>query len=176
MRPGGRVAIGLAALVVGCGPAAVEPPPRVGREDAVVHLSRIGKTWARLVDDQGILRDDPNGVVSFHVREEMAFVVVGKGEPHRSIAREETFALAGGGEARCRVDGVLPLVVRAYWHEREVRVAFDSPGGRLPRRCSHGVFPVKTRDVGRWTAVYALRDDRLVPLEPPTLREPLLPQ
>ena len=180
-RLGGRLARGVFAALValaaaGCGARPPEPPPRVGREDPLEHLARIGKVWARMIEDQGVLQRDPLGVVSFTVHEEMTFILSGQGAPKRAIARDEVFVLATGEEAHCKVEGSLPLVVRAFWKDREVRVALESAGGRLPRRCTQGALPAKQRDVGAWSAVYALRDDRLVPLEPPTLREALLPQ
>lgn len=166
--------LALVTLAAGCGPRAPEPPPRVGREDPVVHVGRIGKTWVHSVEERGSLGNDPFGVASFVVAEEVAFDI--GPSPKRTLQRDETFVLAGGRELHCRVQGDLPLDVKATWEGREVHVRLDAPAGRLPRRCTDGEFPVKARDVGAWSAVYALREDRLVPLSPPQLHDVLLPR
>ena len=166
----------IALISTGCGPRVPDPPPRVGREDAGMHLSRSGKGWVLAAEDQGVLQGDPLGVVSFRVREETVFSFARGAEPHRTVARDEVFAMASGAELHCTVEGSLPLAARAFWKGREVWVTLESAGGRLPRRCTGGAFPAKVRDVGAWSAVYVLRDDRLVPVEPPTVRDVLLPQ
>lgn len=166
----------VALAAFGCGPSGPERLPPVAREDAEAHVFRIGKSWATTTETQGFMQRDPLGVASFRVREEVTFAFGPGVEAQRRIVRDEVFGMVSGGELHCTVKGALPLVVRSSWKAREVRVLLESHGGRLPRTCEGGKLPLEVREVPAFSALYALREDRLVPIEPPTLHDVLLPQ
>lgn len=163
------------AIVSACG-GAPEPPPRVAHEDATSHLLRIGTAWSVAGEERGVLEHDPYGVVSFRVREETTYAIGPGRDAKRTIVRDEVFGMASGAELHCSARGTTPVVVRTWWSEREVRVELAAAGGCLARTCTGGELPVKTKDVSPSTAVFALREDRLVPIEPATLHDVLLPQ
>lgn len=127
-------------------------------------------------ETQGFMQHDPLGVASFRVSEEVTFAFGPGVEAQRRIVRAEVFGMVSGEELHCTVKGALPLVVRSFWNAREVRVLLESHGGRLPRTCEGGKLPLEVREVPALSALYALREDRLVPIEPPTLHDVLLPQ
>jgi hypothetical protein len=175
VRPGLWAALAVVVVALGCGPGEPVKRPVVPREDPEKHLLRIGKIWQERSLDEGFLENDPQGMAFFRIETLTKVTFSPGGKAEETIARTEYFKTKSGAEFHCEAKGVVPAVVTFSRTPEEIRVSIENGEASLPRTCREPGFPVGGKQIPRGRTVFALREERLVAVDPPRSRAVLLP-
>lgn len=137
------------------------PPPKVARETAGAQVKRVSARWGDTVEEEGLLENDPNGVLRFRVVTSRELSLGEGAAVSMRVERDETFETKAG-TFRCKAKGELTGSATYAWQSGEAEVRVSLPSAELPRACDAGGFPVMTRSVGATTMAFVLRSDRLI--------------
>ncbi len=168
-------AVLLAALAVtACGDAREAQAPVI-RETQEDEILRVSRSWVAELDDTGF-RTPPSPIRSITRRTQSTLTFTrGVRTASESLAVDETFRIADGSLYRCQAQASLAVAVLFGDHAGEAAVEVRRPALSLARTCDRPGLPEPTLAIGATGARFALRGDRLVPIEPPAEKRSYLP-
>ena len=161
-------------MLVGCGGAqetGPEPPKKVRAEDRIL---LVGTSWQEASQSKGF----PNQAdIAFMQTTERMTVHLKAGARTALVDLEadELLRSPQGREYHCTVTGSVQASVKYAWKLEEPALVLRVPAATLRRSCKEPGFPNPSKRFDALNATYVLRGDRLVAIDPPTLRSALLP-
>jgi hypothetical protein len=165
----------LGVALASCGGSEATVRPVVPHLDPEKQLLRIGTVWEERSVDEGFLENDPQKISFFRIETVLRVTVSPGGKVSEAIERAELFRTRAGTEFHCAAKGVVAGRATYTRVGDEVRVALENAEASLPRECREPGFPVGGKALPRATTVFALRNERLVAIDPPLSRAVLLP-
>ena len=177
MRAWKGCALLLAAMSIpawGCGPKNEPPPPPPKQASAEDRIRLVGKAWREMSQTEAYLQDKD---VAWMRATDQLTVHLGNGGPTGlvDIERTELMRTPYGTEYHCTVAGAVQAALKFEWRMDEAVVTVRAPAAVLQRRCREAGFPIPSKQSPAIDITYVLRGDRLVAIDPPTLRSSLLP-
>jgi hypothetical protein len=143
----------------------------VGPEERIL---TVGKAWRETTQTEGYINQ--SDVAFMRVTDQITLML----EPSSlsamlDIERKELLRSPEGREFHCTVTGAVQVAVSYESRMKEATVSVRMPQSTLPRRCKEDGFSKHFKEFPGFSATYALRGDRLLAIEPITLRSSLIP-
>lgn len=162
-RPAGGLIL-LSATVIGCAGKTEEAQVPVQKETAADEVLRIGDEWESRVIDKGIL-SPPSKISVFATTTDSKIELSEAGGTEQLVIKED-IELRSGATVQCRTEFSHQLQVQ--WGRRQGRAAVELTRPALSgRRNCQGMHPEPTLQKDAHRALFVLRSDRLVAVEPP---------
>lgn len=158
-------------LVPACGGGQKKAKP-VERQTAADEILRIAAHWTSVVPEQGLL--SPPSAVSMFQKSRASHIVLSRSGGRETLVIEEDLQLRAGGEVHCSTKVENELSVRYGRRHDEAAVEITRPAIHTPRACS-GFHPEGALNEAAKTALFVLRADTLVAVEPPLEKRKYLP-
>ncbi len=159
------------ALATACGGAPKEAAP-VKRLSAADEITRIATEWMSVVPAQGLL--SPPSKISTFKNSRASKIVLGAHSATETLTIEEKLQLRTGERVSCSTQVQLELRVRYGRRGGEAAVELTRPPLTVPRSCQ-GFHPEGSLNEPERSALFVLRADTLVALEPPLEKRKYLP-
>lgn len=161
-------------MLVGCGGAqeqGPEPPKKVRAEDRIL---LVGTSWQEATQSKGF-PGQPDIAFMQATDKMTVHLKAGARTALVDLEREELLRTPQGQEFHCTVTGAIQAAVKYAWKLEEPALVLRVPSATLRRACKEPGFPNASKAFDALNATYVLRGDRLVAIDPPTLRSALLP-
>lgn len=157
-----------------CGGGGEAPPPPPKRLTAEERILQVGKTWEETTLAEGYL-NEPD-ITFLRATDRMTLQLQqGARVALATFDRKELIRTPQAREFHCKVSGVAQAAVNFAWRVNEASLTVRVPAVSLRRACNESGYPHPTRVIDQLSAVYVLRGDRLVAVDPSTLHSVLLP-
>jgi hypothetical protein len=158
----------------GCGPGNDKPPEAAKHASAQEHILNVGKSWQEGTRSEGYL--NTADIAFLRATEKFTLHLV-SGAPTATVdlEREELIRTPQGREYHCTVAGAVQAVVKYSWRVGEAAITLRVPASTHPRACRENGYANPAKQFDAVNAVYVLRGDQLVSVEPQTFRSSLLP-
>lgn len=162
----------LVSCAVSCGPSKDAERPQVKVESVADEVLRIGETWSSAHTEKGIL-SPPSKVSVFTtlVRSEITLKEHGASEV---LVIQEEVTLRAGGTVACETRFEHPLRLKWGRRQGEAAVKLSRPAFQGPRECN-GLHPEPMISRDEVEALFVLRSDELIPIEPPLEKRKYIP-
>lgn len=157
-----------------CGPKNEPPPAPPKVESAEDRIRLVAKAWREMNQTEAFLQTQD--VAWMRATDQLTLHLPDHGPTGLvDIERTELMRTPQGNEYHCKVAGAVQAALKFEWRLGEAVVTVRTPAAVLGRRCKEPGFPIPSKQSPALDITYALRGDRLVAIEPPTLRSSLLP-
>lgn len=159
-------------LLASCGPKEDAAPPPVQMMTAADEILRIGETWSSSHAEKAIL--SPPSKISLSntiVRSEISF---SQNSARERLTIQEEVSLRSGGTIHCET--TFEHALRLKWGRKqgEAAVKLQRPSLSGPRACN-GPHPELVISRPSAEALFVLRSDELIPVEPPLEKRRYIP-
>ncbi|MBI5531104.1 MAG: hypothetical protein HY898_00210 [Deltaproteobacteria bacterium] len=157
-----------------CGSGNEKPPEPPKRASAQERILSVGKSWQEGTRSEGYV--NTADIAFLRTTDKFTLhLTSGKSTGTVDLEREELIRTPQGREYHCTVTGAVQAVVKFSWRGEEAAVAVRVPASTHPRSCRENGYPSPSKQFDAVNAIYVLRGDQLVAVEPQTLRSSLLP-
>jgi hypothetical protein len=162
------------SVLSGCGPKNETPPPPPKQASPEDRIRLVGKAWREMTQTEAYLQDRD---VAWMRATDQFTLHLGQGGVSAIVdfERTELMRTPFGTEYHCTVAGSVQAALKYEWRMGEAVLTVRAPQAVLKRRCKEPGFPIATKKSPALDVTYALRGDRLVAIDPPTIRSSLLP-
>jgi hypothetical protein len=157
-----------------CGPTNDKPPEPPKRASAEERILSVGRTWQESTRSEGFINDAEIAFMRATDKVSLRFED-GSRTALADVEREELIRTPAGREYHCTVSGAVKAVVKFSWRGDEAAMMVKVPASTHRRVCKETGFPRAARQFEPLNAIYVLRGDRLVAVDPPTSRSSLIP-
>lgn len=159
---------------VNCGPKLDADSANTQHATADDRIRIVAKSWIETSKTEAFLADPE--VAWMHSDDQFLVHLGARGRTGIiDVERNEVIRLRSGSEYHCKVSGAVQASFHFAWRTEEATVTVRAPATVLERRCKERGFARLSKQVPEVNATYALRGDRLVAIDPPTLRSALIP-
>jgi hypothetical protein len=175
MKPSSRLfwVLTLGLNAVGCGGGKQPDAPPIEQQTSADEILRIGTIWTATLPDQGIL--SPPSAISVYKNVRSSQITLSKERATELLVIEENLQLRSGAEIKCSTAFEHSLGLRFGRRQGEPAVELVRPALSGRRECS-GVHPEGSFEEPARRALFVLRSDQLVPVEPPLEKRNYIPQ
>ena len=164
----------VALLLCGCGPKNEPPPQAPKHASAEERIRLVGTAWREMSQTEAYL--EQKDVAWMRATDQFTLHLGERGLTGLvDIQRTELMRTPQGTEYHCTVAGAVQAALTFEWRMEQPIVTVRAPSAVLRRRCKEPGFPIPTKQSPALNVTYALRGDRLVAIDPPTLQSSLLP-
>ncbi|HXS16737.1 MAG TPA: hypothetical protein VN764_06095 [Polyangiaceae bacterium] len=163
----------LLGLTQACGGSQKQDSETVVTQTAADEILRIAADWTADLPEQGLL--SAPSVVSMFKNTLTSTLTLTPSAAQERLIIEETLQLRAGGVVRCTTTIEHPLSIRYGRRQGEAAIEIVRPAVHTPRTCSVGTPPEPMLDQPERRALFVLRADTLVPVEPPLEKRKYLP-
>jgi hypothetical protein len=168
-------ALGIAVLCLtqACGAGQEKGGDPVVTQTAADEILRIASRWTAELPEQGLL-SAPSPVSMFKNTRTSVLLLTPDGAQEQ-LTVQETLQLRAGGVVRCATTIEHQLHVRYGRRQGEAAIEIERPAIHSPRSCADGTPPEPLLDEPKRRALFVLRADTLVAVEPPLEKRKYLP-
>lgn len=167
------LSISLGVCGVHCGGKQTKAEPPVTQETAAEEILRIASTWASTSPEQGLL--SPPSAISVFKNSRTSTVTLTTTSAHEELTIEENVQLRSGETVQCKTAISHELGVRYGHRQGEAAVELVRPPLSASRVCGAGTHPEPSLDEPERRALFVLRADTLIAVEPPLEKRKYLP-
>jgi hypothetical protein len=160
--------------MVACSGAPPPPPPKLKPITPEERILSVAKSWQEFTRAEGYLSEEDIAFMRTNDRFQL-HLQSGSHTALVDIERDELIRTPQGREFHCKLRGAVQSVVHYVWTLDEARLELRMPPASVPRSCQEQGFARPSKQIDALNAVYALRGDRLLSVEPATLHSILLP-
>lgn len=171
-RPASIVGFMLAALGSGCAGGTPEAQEPVQEETPADEILRVSAAWTSIEAETNIL--SPPSPLSLVKRRMASHIELSFESATERLTIDEEIELRSGGKLRCSTSLERSIELRYGRKAGEAAVELTSPPAALPRRCD-GQHPEPTLELPPRRALFVVRADRLIAIEPRTDGRTYLP-
>ena len=158
--------------VVSCGPSQEAERPPVELQSAADEIMRIGEVWTSAHSEKGIL--SPPSKISVFTTVVRSEIKLSEHEASEVLLIQEEVTLRAGGTVLCETRFEHPLRLKWGRRQQEAAVKLSRPPISGPRNCN-GPHPEPIISRGEVTALFVVRSDELIPVEPPLEKRKYIP-
>ncbi len=169
--PAKSIAVATVVVLVACGGRREEAKP-VQRQTSADEILRISTTWSATLPEQGLL--SPPSPISLYKNSRTSTITLSEAAAHETLVIEENLQLRDGQDVRCSTSVDHELAVRYGRRKGEAAVELSRPPLSVVRNCQ-GTHPDGAISEGPTTALFVLRADTLIAVEPPLEKRKYLP-
>jgi len=172
MKTATVLALSLALCATGCGSAQKQEKTPVARQSSADEILRSSTSWTSGLPEEGIL--SPPSAISLFKNTWTSVLRLTPTTAHETLTITENLQLRAGGELHCRTTIDHELGIRYGRRKGEAAVELWRPALNLPRSCD-GLHPEGDIQKTEARALFVLRADTLVAVEPPLEKRKYLP-
>jgi len=173
MSPRRVLCLALLCFTQACGGGQKQSAAPVVKQTAADEILRIASRWTAELPEQGML-SAPSVVSMFkNTRTSILFLTATAAQEQLTI--NETLQLRAGGVVRCATTVEHQLHIRYGRRQGEAALEIVRPAVHSPRTCAEGTPPEAMLDEPERRALFVLRADTLVAVEPPLEKRKYLP-
>ncbi len=163
-----------ALALLACGGEENRPPPKAARVTPQEELAQLGKHWVSRWDERHIYESPhPLTVATLTASTQLDFAQ--QGQVFEELTIEERFELRRGPPVLCRSELRVPVRVRFGQRNGETAVELSRDTIVLARKCNSLEPAGVPRDLPASVAMFVLRGEQLVAVEPAGDRRRYLP-
>jgi len=162
----------LVTLGFGCGGGNQKPEPKAARLTAADEILAIASQWSSAVPEQGLM-SPPDPVSSFK-HTWTSRLTLSKNSGQETLTVDEHVQLRAGGTVDCSTQIKHDVSVRFGHRAGEAAVEIQRPALSTPRTCQ-GTHPEGVLTQNASAALFVLRADTLVAVDPPLEKRKYLP-
>lgn len=166
------ISLGLTVCLAGCGGTQKAETTPIAQQSSADEILRIAGDWTSSLPEEGLL--SPPSAISLFKNAWTSQLDLKVTSAHETLTITEHLQLRNGGELHCKTIVEQELGVRYGRRKDEAAVELLRPALSVPRSCD-GLHPEGDLQKAEVRALFVLRADTLVAVEPPLEKRKYLP-